>query len=323
MGQRQRRLGKSELTIAPIGLGLWAVGGDMWGRTEDARALDAIDAALDAGINFFDTADVYGWGHSEELLGEAMRGRRDRFVVATKIGWWGFDGERGQTAYDSVDKVVTAVTTCLTRLQTDFIDVIFSHIGYQDPTMPVLVAGFQKLQRDGKIRAYGVSTSDFDYLQAFNADEGCAVVQVDYSLLNRTPEADIFPYCQQHDIGIVTRGSLAMGRLTGKFTPETTFPEGDFRQSWVEKPEERAIFLADLERAARLQGVAGERPLSQFALQFAISHPAVTAAIPGAKTAGQMEQNAAPLHLPTLSPSELAQINDIVPPGGGRKIWPA
>src|SRR5215211_3100689 len=104
-----RTLGKSGIEVTEIGMGLWAAGGDVWGPTDDQAVLDAIDSALDAGINFFDTADIYGSGHSEELLGQAMRGRRDRFIVASKIGWQNFDSAHGQTAYHSADQLIAGV----------------------------------------------------------------------------------------------------------------------------------------------------------------------------------------------------------------------
>ncbi|MGD1992055.1 MAG: aldo/keto reductase [Anaerolineae bacterium] len=319
----KRTLGKSGIHVTKMGFGLWAAGGDYWGPTEDRKVLDAIDAALEAGINFFDTADVYGGGHSERLLGRAMKGRRDQFVVATKIGWRDFDGEAARSAYDTVDKLVAGVESNLQRLQTDYIDVIQSHIDFRDPTMEVFVEGFRRLQEQGKVRAYGVSTSDFDYLQAFNSDGGCATLQIDYSILNRTAEAEIFPYCIEHDIGVVVRGPLAMGILTGKFTPDWDFPEDDWRRRWQETPEEREIFLQDLQKVEKLRPLAEGRTMAQLALQFVMAHPAVTAAIPGAKNPRQLEDNVQAALLPPLTDEELAQIDEITPPGGGRKIWPA
>jgi myo-inositol catabolism protein IolS len=319
----KRTLGKSGIAVTKIGIGLWAIGGDAWGATDDRESLSAIDAALDAGITFFDTADVYGAGHSEELLGQAMKGRRDRFVVATKIGWRDFDDERQRTAYDTVEKLIAGVESNLRRLQADCVDVIQSHIGFRDPTMEIFLEGFQRLQRDGKVRAYGVSTSDFEYLQAFNANGGCATLQIDYSILNRTPEADIFPYCLENDIGVIVRGPLAMGILTGKFNPDTQFGEGDFRRRWQENPEEREIYLQDLGKVDGLRPLAEDRTLAQLALQFVLAHPAVTVVIPGAKTVRQLKDNVGAALLPPLPPEELAHIDAITPPGGGRKIWPA
>jgi len=212
------RLEKSGIEISAIGTGLWAVGGG-WGPVNDQQALAAIDASLDAGINFFDTADVYGNGHSEELLGKAMRGRRERFVVATKIGWVGYDGKNNRSQYDSVDKLIAGVEESLRRLQTDHIDLIQNHIFYREPNTDVFIEGFQRLQRDGKVRAYGLSSSDFAFIKDFNRDGHCATLQIDYSLLNRTPESEIFLYCQANNIGVVVRGALAMGILAGNSLP--------------------------------------------------------------------------------------------------------
>ncbi len=320
---KERVLGKSGIAITEIGLGLWAAGGDQWGATDDQEIFDAIDYSLDSGVTFFDTADVYGMGHSEELLGQAMQGRRDRFIVATKIGWRDFDGDNGRSAYDTVDKLIAGVESGLRRLQTDYVDLIQSHINFREPTMEIFLEGFQRLQRDGKVRAYGVSTSDFDYLQAFNADGGCAALQIDYSILHRMPESDILPYCQAQNIGVIVRGALAMGILTGKYTAETRFGEGDFRRSWHEDPEQQAIYLDDLAKVETLRPLADGRTLAQLALQFTLARPAVTTVIPGAKNPRQMQDNVQAGLLPPLAAAELAHIDAIVPPGGGRKIWPA
>ena len=319
----KRLLGKSGLAVTAMGIGLWAMGGSDWGPADDDDSLAAIEAALDAGINFFDTADVYGGGHSEEVLGRAMKGRRDRFIVATKIGWIGFDGRRGRTAYDTVDRLIAGVESNLRRLGTDHVDVIQSHISFRDPTMEVFLEGFHRLQQAGKVRAYGVSTSDFDYLKVFNTGNLCATLQIDYSILNRTPEADIFPYCQEHNIGVIVRGPLAMGLLSGKFNADTRFGPGDFRQNWQSVPEERRVFLEDLAKVDQLRPLAHDRTLAQVALQFVLAHPAVSTVIPGARNAAQLGDNVQAGLLPPLTPAELAQIDAVTPPGGGRKIWPA
>lgn len=321
---RFRTLGKSNLHITEIGFGLWAAGGDQWGVTDDQQVFDAIDYALEQGVNFYDTADVYGAGHSEELLGQAMRGRREKFIVATKIGWRDFDGDKGQSAYTTIKKFIAGVESNLKRLDTDYIDVIQSHINFRDPTMEIFVEGFQRLQKDGKVKAYGVSTSDFDYLKAFNANGGCATLQVDYSILNRTAEEEILPYCQQNNIGVIVRGGLAMGILAGKFTPETRFGEGDFRRRWHENPEEYEIFLNDLKIVDQLRPLATpQRSLAHLALQFTLHHPTVTTVIPGIKDVAQAQKNIAAGLLPPLNAEELAFIDTLVAPGQGRKIWPA
>ena len=319
----KRILGKSGIEVTKIGVGLWAIGGDQWGEVDDRESLDMIDAALDLGINFFDTADVYGGGHSEVLLGRAMKGRRDQFVVATKIGWRGFDGDKGASAYDTVDKLIAGVESNLERLQSDYVDVIQSHIDFRDPTMEVFVEGFQKLQEQGKVRAYGVSTSNFEYLKAFNTDNKASTLQIDYSILNRTPEKNIFPYTMEKDVGVLVRGPLAMGILTGKFSKDTEFDEDDFRRRWVENEDEYQTFLNDLEKVEKLRPLTDGRSMAQLAIRFVIQHPAVTLAIPGAKRISQLKENVKAALMPEITEEEMALIDSITPPGGGRKIWPA
>jgi aryl-alcohol dehydrogenase-like predicted oxidoreductase len=321
----KRTLGKTGLDVTEIGLGLWAAGGDQWGPTDDREVLDTIDYCLDEGINFYDTADAYGEGHSEELLGKAMQGRRDRFIVASKIGWLDFNHDLQMTAYDTVEKFIATVENNLRRLQTDYIDIMQNHINFREKNMEIFLEGFQRLQRDGKIRAYGASTSDFEFLKTFNADDGCATLQIDYSILNRTAEAEIFPYCQEHNIGVIIRGALAMGILTGKFKADSQFPEGDFRQNWQNNPDEHQTYLSDLQKVEELRPIAevGGRTLAQFALQFTLAHPAVGTVIPGAKNVNQMRNNLQAAIHPPLSADELAQIDAITGAGEGRKIWPA
>ena len=266
------------------------------------------------GINFFDTADVYGDGHSEKLLGQAMLGRRGRFIVATKIGWRGFDGDKGASQYDTVEKFILGVESNLKRLQTDFVDLIQCHIDFKEPNMDVFVAGFQKLKEQGKVRAYGLSTSDFDYIKAFNADGRTDTLQIDYSILNRTPEQEIFPYTLENDMGVLVRGPLAMGILTRKFTRDSQFKEGDFRQRWTEDEDEYRVFLDDLEKVEKLRVLAEGRTLAQLAIQFVLQHPAVTVAIPGAKRASQLSENFKAALLPPLTEEEMQLINSITPP---------
>ena len=321
MPLKKRILGKTNISVADVGLGLWAVSGSEWGTTADRETFAAIDKALEMGVNFFDTADVYGNGHSEELLGQAMKGRREKFIVSTKIGWIGYDGQKSQ--YTTVDKFIAGVESNLKRLQTDYVDVIFSHIPYAEPNLPVFLEGFEKLQKQGKIKGYGASTSDFEFLKKFNSNGLCSVLQIDYSLLNRTPEAEILPYCQKENIGVLIRGPLAMGLLTGKLNKNSQFESSDFRRNWQNKPEENKIFLEDLEKVQRLRPLAKDKTLAQLALQFTLSHPAVSVIIPGAKRPQQVEENVSAGLLAPLTGEELKNFEEITPKNGGRKIWPA
>ncbi len=322
---RKRPLGSGScLFVTDVGLGLWAVPGGEWGPGDDADSLAAIETAFDAGVNFFDTADVYGAGHSEELLGRSMAGRRDQFIVATKIGWADFDRENDRSQYDTVDKLLAGVAGSLRRLGTDYVDVLHCHVGYPEPNTGVFIEGFRRLKEAGTVRTWGVSTSDIDHLRRFNAEGDCGVLQVDYSILNRGPEREIFPYCQDQGIGVIVRGPLAMGLLAGKFGADDTFPEGDFRRAWVEDPSQRSQFLADLGAVEELKAVVPDgQAMSQFALRFVVSHPAVSTVIPGARNRQQAETNVAVGRQPLLSKSELAAVDGIVAPGGGRRVWPA
>lgn len=315
---------RSGLEVTDVGLGLWAVAGSEWGPAEDQGSLDAIEMALDQGVNFFDTADVYGEGHSEELLGRAMRNRRERFVVATKIGWIDFDRESFRSQYDTVGKLVEGVEGSLRRLGTEHVDVIQCHINEPEPNTPVFVEGFRQLKADGKVRAWGVSTSHMDLLEMFNVDGDCDVLQTDYSILNRTAERELLPYCSENGIGVIVRGPLAMGLLADKYSASDTFPEGDFRREWIEDSAQHRQFLADLEVVDELRPLVPDgQTMAQFALRFVRSHPAVTTVIPGARNRDQARSNASAGLLSLLSDGEQRAVDKIVEPGGGRKIWPA
>jgi aryl-alcohol dehydrogenase-like predicted oxidoreductase len=321
----RRPLGaRSGLEVSEVGVGLWAVAGSEWGEVQDQDNLDAIEVALESGVNFFDTADVYGGGHSEELLGRAMQARREAFVVATKIGWIDFDGQANRSQYDTVDKLVAGVEGSLRRLGTERVDVIQCHVDYPEPNTAVFIEGFRRLKEAGTVRAWGVSTSDPDHLRRFNAEGDCDVLQTDYSILNRTAEADLLPYCQEHGIGVIVRGPLAMGLLTGKYTAADTFPEGDFRRAWIDDPAQHEQFLRDLAIVEQLRDVVPDgETMAQFALRFVRSHPAVSTVIPGAKDRRQAESNAAAGLGPLLSDQERLAVDRLIPRGGGRKIWPA
>lgn len=321
----RQELGDSGIAVNRLGIGLWAIGGGVWGPADDRESLDTIDAALDHGVEFFDTADVYGDGHSEKILGQAMSGRRDRFVVGTKLGWKGFDGDAGHSAYTTAEKVVEGVEENLRRLGTDYIDLIQCHINFREPTMERFLEGFERLREAGKVRAYGVSTSDVPYMREFFSQSNASTLQVDYSILNRTPEAEIFPYCRKEGITTIIRGALAMGILAGKFTADTKFGNDDFRRAWIDDPEQRNVFLRDLETVDKLRPIAEAegRTLAQLALGFVLSNDDASVLIPGARNVAQLEANAEAVELGPLSDDALSRIEGIVARGDGRKIWPA
>jgi myo-inositol catabolism protein IolS len=311
---KYRRLGKTGLQVSEIGLGLWAIGGDAWGPVDDRQSLATIARAFELGVNLFDTADVYGRGHSEEILGRWLKGSpRDQVVVATKVGLW-HSGDERPNAYVKKEMIIESCEASLRRLGIDAIDIYQCHVWW-DENVEVFTEAFQELRRQGKIRFFGVSTHSYDHLIHFDrAAGGMDVLQVPYSLINRRAEADALPYCQQNDIGVLARGSLGMGKLSGKMTPDTKFDEGDVRLNWL-KADRYEQFVADLATASRIRPLAGERrSLPQLALQFVLAHPAVTLSIPGAKRPEQVEENVrASDGASPLTPEEMKQIDQICP----------
>jgi myo-inositol catabolism protein IolS len=232
-------------------------------------------------------------------------------VLSTKGGLMGHhrDPER-EPVYDRPEKIIEALEASLRRLNTDHVDVYFCHIWWdKHEETEAFIEAFERLKRDGKVRAAGVSTNDLDHIEHFNRDGGLDVVQLDYSILNREPEREILPYLQEHRIGAVVRGPLRMGILTGKFSEDTTFPEGDIRRNW---PAER-WFKDNLEKVERLRSLEDGKTLGQLALRYVLNHPAVSVAIPGAKTLAQVEANAAASVRPLLSEEDLRLIREVSP----------
>ncbi|MCP8968191.1 aldo/keto reductase [Ectobacillus ponti] len=302
-----RTLGKSGLQISEVGFGAWAIGGDAWGPVDDQQSIRAMQHAYELGVNFFDTADVYGDGRSEHLVRELLKGKRDRIILATKGGLLGHT-RKPEPIYDTPAKVIGAFEDSLQRLGTDYLDVYFCHIWWhQEQETEAFLTAFEQLKRDGKVRAVGVSTDDFAYLQTFNRYGAVDVLQVDYSILNRAAEGEILPYCEREQIGVVVRGPLQKGLLTGKFTKETMFTGNDVRQHW-----DRAWFTEQVDKVEQLkQLVQADRILGQLALQFVLSHPAVSAAIPGGKTEMQVSENVQASRRPLLTEEELAFIRSL------------
>jgi len=309
-----RTLGKTGWQVSVIGLGTWNIGGQ-WGEVDDRTALATVWRAYECGVNFFDTADAYGEppGRSEELLGKALQGIRQEVFIATKVGNWA--RRHGHPLpYTSPLHIIACCHASLYRLRTDYIDLYQCHIG--DPTdaeIDVFLEAFERLKEQGKIRAYGISTNSLSALQRFNKLGTCSTCQLDYSILNRAPEKDLLLYCQEQNIGVIVRGPLAKGVLSGKFTPDTVFTD-EVRRSWNEGPR-REKFLKQLEVVERLRFLERDgRTLAQAALQFVLSHPAVSCAIPGAKSPQQAEANAKAGD-GVLTPEEIAAVNEIVQPG--------
>lgn len=317
----KRVLGRSGVEVSAMGLGCWAIGGPFyrdgkpvgWGQVNDNESIRAIHRALELGITFFDTADVYGCGHSERILGQALAGRRDRVVIATKFGNV-FDEETRQiTGADaSPDYIRRACEASLRRLQTDYIDLYQLHLGNYDlEKAPEVREALEQLVAEGKIRYYGWSTDDPQRARVFAEGEHCVAIQQRLNIFEGNLET--LRVCETHQLASVNRGPLGMGLLTGKFTPQSTLPEDDVRRTrgWDFTQGEAAERLRMLER---LRGVLTRdgRTLAQAALGWLWARSQVTIPIPGFKTVQQVEENAGAMRFGPLSAEQMREVDELL-----------
>jgi myo-inositol catabolism protein IolS len=287
-----RSFGKTGWQVSAIGMGTWNIG-NQWGELDDVTAWATVRSAFERGMNLFDTAESYGIpsGLSEERLGTALAGIRQRVYVVSKIGHWGKRTGQG-VPKTTVDMIRLCCHASLGRLQTGWLDAVLCHEGdIQDPS--VYLEAFEMLKRRGRIRAYGISTNDLDVLRRFNVDDTCDVVEVNYSLINRAPEADLLPYCQERNIAVLVRGPLRRGLLAGKYTRDSVFAD-TVRSSWNAGEPGRDGFARDIAQVEKLKKVLQPgNEMVTTALRYVISHPAMPVAIPGAKSPEQAAMNAA------------------------------
>ncbi|HCV22009.1 MAG TPA: aldo/keto reductase [Candidatus Latescibacteria bacterium] len=302
---RYRDFGRTGWQVSTIGLGTWNIG-NQWGALDDKTAWATVRAAYDHGMNLFDAAESYGVpnGLSEERLGVAMAGFRHNVYVVSKIGNWG--ARTGQAVpKTTVDMIRLCAHASLHRLRTDYHDVLLCHDGgIEDPS--VYLEGFKALQKEGRLRHYGISTNDLDVLKRFNHEGGCKVVQVDYSLVNRTPEAELLPYCLAQGIAVMVRGPLARGLLSGRYTKESRFDD-EVRSIYNVGGDARDTFETRMDTVDQIRELVEPAQMVSTALQYVISQPTLPVAIPGAKSPEQAEMNAA-AGADTLSEEEVARL---------------
>jgi aryl-alcohol dehydrogenase-like predicted oxidoreductase len=309
---RYRRLGRTDLQVSEVGFGAWAIGGNKhghsYGPTDNATSLKAIARALDLGCTLFDTADIYGHGLSEKLLGQALQKHRQTCIIATKVGNDFYHGPVRKN-FDP-DYIRMAVDKSLERLRTDYIDLYQLH----NPPLMMLQRGehygiLDELKHAGKIRYYGVSVHDaYEGTMAINTGKP-DVIQVVYNLLRPDAREELLPLAQEQDVGLIIREPLASGVLTGKYTTDTTFPEGDIRASW---PREYLMMQVQCVEKLRFLAQEGQRTLAQAALRFILDEPAVSVVIPGIKTIEHAEENLAASGLSSFSEEERQAIGDLL-----------
>lgn len=315
-----RKLG--DFDVSAIGLGCWAVGGPFtrddagtpmgWGDVDDNESIRAIHCAIDMGVTLFDTANNYGAGHSERVLGNALKGKRDKVRIATKFGSV-FDEE--QKRHFDEDAVIDAafirdaLEYSLRRLQTDTIDLYQFHVSGYDPEKALEVREtLEDLVAEGKIRTYGWSTDKVDRARVFAEGEHCAALQHGLSVIQDAP--DMLALCDEFDLASVNKKPLGSGFLTGKFKSETTFPANDLRHG-VDLKEGRYAQL--LQRIEGLRDVltSGGRTMAQGALCWNLARSPRTIPIPGFKSVQQVKDNAGAMDFGPLTDEQMQQIREI------------
>ncbi|PAC81072.1 oxidoreductase [Bacillus sp. 7788] len=302
-------LGRTDLQVNPIGLGTNAVGGhNLFPNLSEDAGRELVETALDQGVNFLDSAFIYGLGRSEELIGEiiAKRGGRENLVLATK----GAHKEvNGQIELDnSRDFLREQVENSLKRLQTDNIDLYYMHFPDGRTPLEEVAGTLKELKDEGKIRAIGASNLDFEQLQAFNRDGYLDVLQSEYSLLKREAEQDLLPYCVEHRISFIPYFPLASGLLTGKFTKDATFDDIRAKDPLFQGE----AFLQNLEKVDKLKAIAQSKnaETAHVALAWLLAQEGIDAIIPGAKRAEQVLQNLKTNDI-QLTKEEINQIDHI------------
>jgi len=318
----KRKLGLSGVTVSPIAFGAWAIGGWMWGGSDKKDSIRAIHACLDNGITSLDTAPIYGFGHSEEVVGEAIKGNRERYEILTKAGmqWEGTKGEyffttndnsgiqRDIYKYSGRDSLIAECEESLRRLGTDYIDLYQIH--WPDHTTPIEEAmeAFRILMEQGKIRAAGVSNYSVEQMEQASTVVELSSNQVPYSMVRREIEQDVLPWCLDNNCGILAYSPLQRGLLTGKITPDYPFAPGDSRPETPHFKVNNLIhtnkFLDQIRPLAEEKGAT----LSQLVIAWTLCQPGITVALVGARTEQQVVQNTGALDV-QLSTDEVDIIN--------------
>ena len=322
-----RELGRhTGITTSALGFGCWAIGGPFqgpghaagWGEVDDAESIAALRRGLELGVTLFDTADVYGTGHSEEVLGRALEGERDRVAMATKFGNTFAEGSGVMTGSDASPAYIReACEASLRRLRTDRIDLYQCHLGDLPRAVAEdVIATLDQLRDDGLIRAYGISTDSLEHAQPWAGRDGCAAVQ---HVLNVLEDADeLLALCARAGLASLNRSPLAMGLLSGKFDHTSQLPRDDVRGSgvgWLTPFDgdgrPRGEWLEALE-ALRESLTVGGRTLVQGALGWIWARSPVTMPIPGFKTVAQAEENAGALAHGPLPAASMREIDELV-----------
>jgi aryl-alcohol dehydrogenase-like predicted oxidoreductase len=280
---KYRKLGKNGPEISVIGFGSWAIGGG-WGDPDDQMSSESVRAALDAGVTFYDTAAVYGLGHSEVVMGQALKGVRNKVILATKCGLvW---DENGKTCKNgSFDSVIQEAEASLRRLGTDYIDLYQMHWPDIDTNASPeeTMRAMDKLVQDGKIRYVGVSNYNIAQLEASLTVRHVDALQPPYSILRPAAEKELLPFCQEKGIGVVGYSSLTSGLLSGNYTYDTKFDANDWRSR--NRAHTGEDLKKNVDRAEKLKVIASrlDITLPQLAVAYTLANPSLTSGIVGVR----------------------------------------
>ncbi|MEH2439689.1 aldo/keto reductase [Nostoc sp. 'Peltigera membranacea cyanobiont' 213] len=289
-----KQLGNSELHITPIGFGAWAIGGGGWafgwGAQDDRESIEAINRALDLGVNWIDTAAIYGLGHSEEVVAKALKGRSSRPYIFTKCSMiWDEKGEIGRSL--KADSVRREVEASLRRLDIETIDLYQIHWPNPDSDIEEGWTTLAKLKDEGKVRYIGVSNFNVEQLKRIQNIAPVTSLQPPYSLVKPDVEKEILPFCKENNIGVIVYSPMQSGLLTGKMTSEriANLPDDDWRKESSEFQEPRLSRNLKLVEVLQQIGKQYDRAAGEVAIAWTLNNPAVTAAIVGARNPQQVE----------------------------------
>ena len=279
----------TSLKASRIGLGTWAMGGWMWGGSDEEESVRTIRAALDKGINLIDTAPVYGFGHSEEIVGRAIEesGKRDQVVLATKVGLEWRDGSVFRNS--SRERILSEIEDSLRRLRTSYIDIYQIH--WPDPLVPIeeTAETMSLLFRQGKIRAIGVSNYSPEQMEQFRAAAPLHTDQPPYNLFERQIEQDVLPFALHNGMGTLTYGSLCRGLLSGRMKPDTQFVGDDLRRVDPKfQPPRYEQYLQAVERLDHFARQNYGKPVLDLAIRWTLDQPGVSVALWGARHPEQL-----------------------------------
>ena len=314
---KQRTLGNSGIKVSPVGLGCWAIGGHStyqgkpigWSQVDDGESVRAIHRAMELGINFLDTSNSYGCGHSEEVIAKAISGKRGKVIIATKFGGI-FDAEKRELIGKSsdVDDIRPSCEASLRRLKTDYIDLYQFHVSTADNGAEVREE-LEKLVTEGKIRGYGWSTDFADRARIFAVGNHCCAIQQRLNVVEGN--YDTLRVCEEYNLASINRSPLGMGILTGKFDKDTKFPEDDLRRDWNFKKGEQAEWLDKFNGVRDIIKSDG-RTLAQGSLCWLLAKSEVIIPTPGFKTIAQIEENARAMDFSPLTLEQMKQMDHIL-----------